>query len=125
MARQRVMEMLPGEELDYAKSLAHGLDAAEVLTGTPVVSVWSKTTPTTYTDVTASLSFTVAGEAVNTATRTTEDDEVIGIGKGVDFRLTATETPGTYEVRVECDGDDGSHPASVLPLVVSGPGTPA
>jgi hypothetical protein len=122
MARSRIWHLTAGETVDLAKDLSGDLDDDESLDGNPEVTVWEKS-GSTYTDVTAD--FTVANEQVNTEALDIIGGGTIAIGDGVAFRLTASETPGTYEVRVECDGDDGSHPVSVVKLVVSGPGSPS
>lgn len=123
MARQKSWTMSPGETLALAKSLAGDLGTAEVMTGeSPTVTVHQRGSDGLYTDVTSD--FTVASEQVNTGALTTDDGETIAIGKGVSFLLTATETAGEYEVRVECDGDESSHAVARVPLYVVGPGTP-
>lgn len=119
--------MTPGETLTLGKGFANDLKSAELLTGnTPQVTVHTKDDAGAFTDVTASLSFTVANEQPNTAEFTASGGEVVAIGKGVLFDLTASETAGTYYVRVECDGDDGSHVVSTpyVELKVAGPTTP-
>lgn len=125
MPRRTSWTMSPGETLTLAKSLAGDLEDDDTLTGqTPEVTVWERQSSGTYEDVTTSAGFTVASPQVNTEALTTEAGETIAIGDGVVFRLTATETPGTYLVRVECDTDGGDHVVSDVTLQVSGSGVP-
>ena len=126
MAARREWKMAPGKTVNLSKSLAADLGTDELLSGTPTVTVFLKTSvaPLTFTDVTTSYGFTVASEAVNVAAITTDDGQTVAIGEAVTFTLTSTETPGEYEVRVECDGDAGSRPVSIVTLTVAGPGTP-
>lgn len=123
MARNRQVVMLPGETLDLAKSLRGDMSSGDTLTGsTPTVSVWLKSN-STYTD--ASDDFTIASAAVNTGTLTDYNGDTIAVGDGVEFRLTASTTRGTYEIRISCAADDGSVPATTMDLVIAGPGVPA
>lgn len=117
--------MHPGESLDIAKSLAGDLDDGELLDGEPQVTVWqSSGEGTVWTDVTASLGFTVEGEQINPSELPVRGSSPIPAGLGVACRLTST-TRGSYKIRLECDGDDGSHAVGIIPLVVSGPGVPS
>ena len=127
MAGKRSWKMAPGETLVLSKSLAAGLDSSELLSGTPSVTVWLRTSisPLTYTDVTSSYSFTVANVAVNTAAITAGDGQTVAIGEAVVFKLTATTTLGEYQVRVACTGDSGSTPVEIVDLSVAGPGVPS
>lgn len=121
MARTKGWHHTAGETVDLGKSLGADLDAGELLTGTPVVTIHAKETGA---DVTTD--FTIANEQVNSAPFTTEAGEVVPIGEGVLFRLTMTDTPGSYVVRISCGADDGSTPAATppVPLLVSGPAAP-
>ena len=122
MGRMRQWTFDPGEMRDLGVSFDSELDATAVLTGaTPVVSAWTRS-GTTYT---AATGFTFAQQQVNAAQQTTDDGEVIAIGRGAFFRLTAPATQGTYYIRTECDADDGTHPVRHDVLTVSGPGAPA
>jgi len=121
MGRMRQWWFDPGEMRDLGVSFDSELDATAVLSGTPVVSAWTKS-GTTYT---AATGFTFAQQQVNAAQQTTDDKEVIAIGRGAFFRLTAPTTQGTYYIRTECGADDGTHPVRHDVLTVSGPGAPA
>ena len=124
MARSKAWIMTPGEKLILAKSLENGLEPAAVMTGeTPAVTV-HELSGEAWVDVTSSKGFTVASKQVNASALTAEDGSTVPIGKAVTFTLTATETPGSYRVRVECDADDGTHPVADVPLTVTGTVTP-
>lgn len=123
--RSKVWNMSPGETLTLAKSLRGDMASGDTLTGeTPSVTVWQKQSDGTYSDVTTSASFTVASVAVNTGALTDSDGSTIAIGDGVQFRLTATQTAGSYLVRVACDTSNGDHAVSDVDLVVAGTTTP-
>jgi hypothetical protein len=113
--------MTPGETLVLAKSLAADLEDDALLDGTPEITIWEGSDNDGWTEATAD--FTVSGEQVNAAALTTEAGETVAIGTAVVFTLTASETPGTYYVRVGCDADDGTRPEATPPvkLVVTGP----
>lgn len=117
MARlSTIWRLTAGETVDLAKDLSADLDSGESLTGTPEVTIYSRDDGS---DVTSD--FTLANVQVNTAV-ITRNGGTIAIGDGVAFRLTVTDTPGTYDVVVECGADDGSHPASdPIKLIVVGP----
>ena len=118
--RSKIWRVTAGETVGLAKDLSADLDSDESLTGTPTVTIYSDDGDGTWTDETAN--FTLANVQVNTEAITLSNGSTIAVGDGVEFRLTATETPGTYYVVVECDGDDGSHPASdPITLIVQGP----
>lgn len=121
--------MSPGETLTLGKGFANDLKDGESLTGqVPTVTVHTLNTSTgLFTDVTDSAGFTVANVQPNASPFTASGGEVVAIGAGVVFDLTASETAGEYYVRVECDGDDGSHVVTTpyVPLLVAGPQTPA
>lgn len=122
MARMRQWAFEPGEMRDLGVSFDSELDADAVLTGaTPTVSAWTKSGST----FTAATGFTFAQQQVNIAAQTADDGEVIAIGRGVFFRVTAPATQGTYYIRSECDADDGTHPVRHDVMVVSGPGAPS
>lgn len=118
MARRRLFEFLPGETKDVAVSMDSELDSAALLTGTPDVDPYTRTTAGVYS---AAAGFTVANEQVNTSALTAEGGEVIAIGKGIAARITAPSTQGTYYVRFQCSADDSTEPAREDTLVVSGP----
>lgn len=120
MARKRRVEMVPGEVLDLAKSLSGDLASGESLTGTPTVTVWLLANGTWTESV-----VTITGEAINTAELTDYNGDAIAIGDGVEFRLTAPTTRGTYEIRIQCASDGGTNPATTMDLTVDGPGVPA
>lgn len=123
MARKKRLVMLPGETLDLAKSLRGDMSSGDTLTGsTPTVSVWQKVNGT-WTD--SSSDFTIASVAVNAAELTDYNGDAIAVGDGVEFRLTASTTRGTYEIRISCPADDGSVPGTTMDLVIEGPGVPA
>ena len=116
-------KMSRGEHLVLGVSFESELHDTALLTGTPTISLWEKTGAgeDDYTDRTAD--FTVENAQVNSS-EITEDErgQSVAVGKGVLFELTAADDPGDYEVRVECDADDGTHPTTVRELEISGPG---
>jgi len=124
--RRKVWHMAPGETRDLGVSFDSELDAAASMAGeTPEVSAWTESGGT-FTEVGT---VTIANEQVNTTAQTADDGEVIAIGRGVFFRVTAPTTLGTYYIRSECDADDGTHPVRggqpYDVLIVSGPAAPA
>lgn len=127
MGRRKVWRMLPGETRDLGVSMDSELDSAASMAGeTPEVTLW-QLSDGTWTQITSG--FTLASVQVNTEAQTADGGEVIAIGRGIFFRLTAPTLRGTYYIRSECDADDGTHPArgdeNMDVLVVSGPGVPA
>lgn len=122
MARRKVWRFSPGETRDLAVSMASELDSAASMTGeTPEISAWTESNGAYTQDG----NFTIASPQVNASQLTTEDGETISVGEGIAFRLTAPSTLGTYYIRSECDGDDGTHVVRFDKLIVEGPGTPA
>lgn len=111
----------PGEKLAVGVSLADGLDSGVTLTGTPSVTVWSKS-GTTYTELTAGTDYTVGSVTVNAATFQDQNRDTVAIGTGVTWFLTAPETLGRYYVLISCAATDGSDPDTWYSLVVEGPG---
>lgn len=123
MGRKRTWKMSAGERLTFGASLEGDIEADAGLIATNLeVSVWRRT-GNTFTQME---DFTVANAQVNAAAFTPEGSSTqVAIGKGIVVRITANETPGSYEVRLEADTDDGDHAVRVVPLSVTGPGSPA
>lgn len=118
MARRRLWEFLPGETKDVAVSMDSELDSAAALTGTPDVDAFTRTAAKVYS---AAAGFTISSVQVNTSILTTDGGEAIAVGRGIACRITAPSTQGTYFIRSQCSGDDGTEPAREDELVVSGP----
>lgn len=118
MARTKIWRFQPGETRDLGVSMASELDSAAVLTGTPVVTGWTKAKDV-YTD--ASDDFTFANEQTNASEQTADGGETIAVNKGVFFRCTAPTTQGTYYILSECAADDGTRVAREDTMIVSGP----
>ncbi len=128
MANRRGWRMSPGETLTLGKGFANDLKVDEVLTGSvPRISVHTRDNGQVYADVTGSLGFIVADAQPNGAEFPTWGGETVAIGKGVVFVLTASEIAGQYYVRIECDGNDGSHVVTTpfVELMIEGPATPS
>lgn len=120
----RGWQMDRGEEIVLGVSLEDELEDSASLTGTPTISIWEKTgsLDDDYTDRTSD--FTIQNPQVNGSEMTDEKGRTIAVGEGVLFELTAADDPGDYEVRVEADADDGTHPVTVRTLRIRGPGAP-
>lgn len=120
---------LPGEKKDLAVSLAVELGGSTLTGQTPTVTPYTyDSARETYSEATG---FTIASVAVNSAAIDviSEDGgqvlEEIAIGDGIEFRLTAPTTRGTYYIRSECVAADGTKPGRWDELVVEGPDVPS
>lgn len=123
MTRRGIWQFSPGETRDLGVSFDSELDDDASMTGeTPTVSAWTQPSTGTFT---AATGFSFSQQQVNAAEQIADDGEVIAIGRGAFFRVTAPTALGKYYIRTECDADDGTHPVRggepYDVLIVSGP----
>ncbi len=112
-----VWRLNPGEELDVGKSLGADLDSGELLDGSPTIEIFRKNASGGWDDETSD--FGIASAQVNTAEFTDQDGNVVPVGEGVVFRLTAPATEGEWVAEISCPADDGSTPMTSVAIVVS------
>lgn len=129
--RSLVWHLAPGQTIDLGVSMDGQLDPGVSMAGeTPVVSPWVED-DSEASGYAAAAGFTISAQ-VNTSPLEVTDKrgnviETVAVGRGIIFRVTTPNVPGTYFIRSECNADDGSH--AVRPpydiLIVAGPGSPS